>query len=334
MIFRVTAAPDTDRLLRIIRAQNEIATSDLQDEVAMRMAADRALDLTAADTAIIEVPDGPDEFVFRVAVGSAERFHGERIGREGSLAGRALRERRILTAPDTATDPRVSRTKVAMIGIGSMICVPLFHRDTVVGVLTVGHAEPHHFLPADTQTLELLSDLIAAHLRHATMLTEEAHQSRHDALTDLPNRRAYEERLDQEFSRAGRYDHPLALCLIDLDGFKAINDDLGHPAGDAILRAVADAIRDTRLADQGFRLGGDEFAILLPETSAKEAIVMLSRVIAALGRSEVTGIERVGVSYGIADRAADPDALHAAADRKLLAAKTALYSSSRRALAA
>jgi diguanylate cyclase (GGDEF)-like protein len=319
-----TREPNENRLLRIIHTQNEIATSDLELGAAMQLAVDRALELTNARGAMIEAPDG-SEFVFEVTAGDIGDVDGRRIDRSESLAGRALNERRVLISDDSAADPRVIQPVRRELGIGSMICVPLFHRNDAVGVLTVCHDQPHHFNSGDAQTLELLSDLIAAHISHAALLAEEAHDSRHDALTGLPNRRAYEERLRHELARARRYDHPLALCLLDLDGFKGVNDRLGHPAGDKILRAVADAIRATRDADEGFRVGGDEFAILLPETTARGAVTGVQRMIDELARNSVEGLERIGVSYGIASGERDPDSLHAAADRELLAAKAALY---------
>ena len=325
MILDVTPdKPTEDRLLRIIHTQNEIATSDLDLEAAMQLAADRAMELTGADAAVIETPEG-DDFLFRVTAGSADEYRGERVDRSESLAGRALDERRILSSDDCGADSRVLQPVREVMEIGSVICSPLLHRGDAVGVLTVCHHEPHHFDAGDAQTLELLSDLIAAHLSHATLLAEEAHDSRHDVLTELPNRRAYEERLRHELARARRYGQPLALCLLDLDGFKAVNDQLGHPAGDQVLRAIADAIRATREADEGFRLGGDEFAILLPETTARDAVAGVQRMIDALAASRIDGLDRIGVSYGIASGERDPDSLHAAADRELLAAKAALY---------
>jgi diguanylate cyclase (GGDEF)-like protein len=296
----------------------------------MQVAADRALELTDAVAAMVESPDG-DELVFEATAGEAAGFRGRRLGLGEGLAGRALTERRILTSDDCANDPRVLQLLREEMGIGSMICAPLFHRQGSIGVLSVCHHEPRHFSAGDAQTLELISDLIAAQLSHATRLAAEAHGSRHDALTDLPNRRSYEELLEHEVALARRCDQPLALCLLDLDGFKGINDRLGHPAGDRILRAVADAIRATRSADEGFRLGGDEFVILLPETTAREAVAAVQRVIEELARSTVEGLDQLGVSYGIASGERTAEALHAAADRELLAAKAVLYGRSRSA---
>jgi diguanylate cyclase (GGDEF)-like protein len=314
-----------DHLLQIIRTQNEIATSDLEPEAAMQLAADRALRLTGASAALFEAPHGPHQVVFEARAGDPERSRGELIDRARGLAGRALSERRVLTSDDCRRDRHTAEPVRRDLAAGSLISAPLFHRTKAIGVLTVAHPEPDHFSAGDAHTMELLSDLIAAQISHAELLAAEAHDSRHDALTGLPNRRAYEERLRHEVARARRHHRPLALCLLDLDGFKGVNDGLGHPAGDRVLRAVADAIRVTRAADEGFRIGGDEFAVLLPETTARGAVSSVQRVIDELSRTEIEGIGGIGVTYGIASGEADADALHLAADRELLAAKAVLY---------
>jgi diguanylate cyclase (GGDEF)-like protein len=292
----------------------------------MQVVAERGQELTDAGGAIIQVPDGEDAVRFQVTSGDCAPFVGRRLDRGHSLAGHALRERRPVESRDTGSDTRVDRRLSAAMGIGSMICVPLFHHGDAIGVLTVTHPEPDHFATADRQALELMSDLIAAQMSHANRFAVEAHESRHDPLTDLANRRAYEEQLVQEISRAQRYKHSLALCLFDLDGFKAINDRHGHPAGDEILRRVAAALRSTRRADQGFRIGGDEFALLMPETSAAQAERAVARLAAAIEAIEhPPGAGRIGVSFGIAAGHSDADALHAEADRHLMVAKAAVY---------
>src|SRR5437867_63229 len=94
-----------------------------------------------------------------------------------------------------------------------------------------------------------------------------AYLAYHDALTELPNRSLLHDRLDQAVRAANRDTKPLALLVMDLDGFKEINDTLGHHAGDRVLQQVASRVRGTlREADTVARLGGDEFAILLPST--------------------------------------------------------------------
>ena len=193
-----------------------------------------------------------------------------------------------------------------------MICVPLVHQRETIGVLEVYSPEAHHFDDGDVETLELLSELIAAHISHASLHEIGSHDNRHDALTALPNRRAFEERLSVEVARTTRYERPLSLCLLDLDGFKDVNDRLGHPAGDEVLRAVARILDESRLTDDCFRIGGDEFAIVMPDTTRKEASIAAARI-AQQVRSAPLGDGAIDVSFGVAGITdADPASLLAA----------------------
>jgi diguanylate cyclase (GGDEF)-like protein len=230
----------------------------------------------------------------------------------------------VLHSDDTSADPRVDTEACRQVNARSMLCVPLVHREQTIGVLKVYSPRANNFSDDDVETLELLSALIAAHMSHASIFTAEVHGSRHDPLTGLLNRRAYEERLPVEISRASRYGWPLSLCLLDLDGFKAVNDTFGHPAGDEVLRRVAALIDESRLADDGFRIGGDEFAILMPKTHREDAALVATRLCSSIAEIEVAG-DSFGASFGLAEGLDDPTALHAAADSELLAAKNELY---------
>jgi diguanylate cyclase (GGDEF)-like protein len=112
-----------------------------------------------------------------------------------------------------------------------------------------------------------------------------AYLAYHDALTDLPNRSLLHDRLEQAARAANRDSKPLALLVMDLDGFKEINDTLGHHAGDRVLQQVASRVRGTlREADTVARLGGDEFAILLPSTDIDGAILAAQKVLQEIER--------------------------------------------------
>jgi diguanylate cyclase (GGDEF)-like protein len=153
--------------------------------------------------------------------------------------------------------------------------------------------------------------------------------AQHDVLTELPNRLLFNERLDEILATA-REDSPAALLCLDLDGFKEINDDLGHAAGDLLLKEVGRRLlANLRKGDTAARLGGDEFAILLHSASASEAVATAHRVTIALnGKYELDqyGEANVGVSIGIAcapAHANEPEALLSHADKALYAAKSA-----------
>ena len=126
-----------------------------------------------------------------------------------------------------------------------------------------------------------------------------------DALTGLPIRLAFLERIGQEHDRSRRYPQAISVILLDVDDLKGINDRGGHAAGDAALRAVGDAIRSgLRVTDGGCRFGGDEFAVLAPEADPKAALEIAERIRDLAARTPLPGGLRATVSLGAACAAA------------------------------
>ena len=149
-----------------------------------------------------------------------------------------------------------------------------------------------------------------------------------DGLTQVSNHRYFQARLGDEFRRAQRYDDSLALILLDLDHFKAINDVHGHLTGDAVLREVAQALRKSlRETDVLSRYGGEEFAVMLPQTQLAGALTVAERIRADVNalRLGVDGELRVSASFGVAGfpspSVTAPEGLIAAADAALYRAK-------------
>jgi diguanylate cyclase (GGDEF)-like protein len=308
------------RLLAVIEIHNELAGAALDSGQVMGVVVRRAAELTGADAGVVELVEG-DEMVYRAVSGTAEAHVGRRLRVDASLSGLCAREGRTLRCDDVATDERADIEASLAVGAVSMVCVPLRHGDEVTGVLKVYAERPHAFDDTDVLVLDQLSGVIAAHLSHAAEFERRAFESRHDALTDLGNRRAYDERLQIEASRAARYGHPLSLVVLDLDGFKAVNDLQGHPSGDEILRRVAAVLRGTRDADECFRVGGDEFAILLPATSLEGARVVADRVADDIAAGTAS-VGRVTATAGVAELGPEgPDQLHAEADAELMGRK-------------
>jgi diguanylate cyclase (GGDEF)-like protein len=151
-----------------------------------------------------------------------------------------------------------------------------------------------------------------------------------DPLTGLHNRRYLMDRLTQEMQRADRHNEPLAFAMVDLDGFKPINDQFGHVVGDKVLRAVGNAIsRCVRVSDIAARYGGDEFAVILPQTPPEGAMRVVERVlrtISELTLKDESGVPvkvtaSLGLAYYPAEDIETPEDLVHTADGALYGAK-------------
>jgi diguanylate cyclase (GGDEF)-like protein len=150
-------------------------------------------------------------------------------------------------------------------------------------------------------------------------------QSLTDELTGVANRRAFALVATREIERSRRYRHPLSLAYLDVDGFKAVNDTLGHAIGDRLLVAFADAARGTaRSVDTVARLGGDEFAVLMPETGDEAALPLADRLREVCAQAAGIGGARVTCSVGVVTYGrppADVDTMLASADALMYEAK-------------
>jgi len=164
-------------------------------------------------------------------------------------------------------------------------------------------------------------------------------QATRDALSGLYNRRMLDECLDELLDRCRQDNTPLGIAMVDIDDFKLLNDTLGHPAGDSLLKAVGQLIRSSiRPQDLAFRFGGDEFVIVLPNSNRVQSEVLLRRLTELVDAlvKPLTVARRPRLSFGIAELAELTDgatgvALVAEADRRLYAAKFARKSKPRAA---
>jgi diguanylate cyclase (GGDEF)-like protein len=156
---------------------------------------------------------------------------------------------------------------------------------------------------------------------------ELVHRSLHDQLTGLPNRFLFQDRLKHALDRGHREDTPTCVLIIDLDGFKAINDELGHPMGDAVLVAFADRLRAVlRSSDTAARLGGDEFSIVCENTDPADADVLAERLRTSI--TEPLSLHGkavpIGISIGVGSTAGgeEPDLVY---ERVVREADDAMY---------
>ena len=173
----------------------------------------------------------------------------------------------------------------------------------------------------------LMAGLLVAYLRHRIvgLLGRLFETARTDVLTGLLNRRAFEERFEEELERSQREGQPLSVVVGDLDGFKLVNDRRGHQAGDQALRRLASELNVwKRKVDVAARVGGEEFALLLPGTQEDGALELADRIRLAVHEVFAGDDVPLTISFGIAtfpDRAPDGPAVLRAADQALYAAK-------------
>ncbi|MBT9457742.1 MAG: sensor domain-containing diguanylate cyclase [Burkholderiaceae bacterium] len=218
----------------------------------------------------------------------------------------------------------------------SVALLPLSRHGELIGSLHFGSCDAERYDPAaGTNLLERLASIVAVCLESVLNQERVKLAGLTDLLTGVHNRRYLEHRCGVEIAQARRYKHALACLFLDIDKFKQINDAHGHPAGDAVLRAVGHSIQSQlRAGDTIARYGGEEFVVLLPQTAAQHAREIAERIrasIAAMPCAADSGQPlEVTISIGLAMLGAVPAGqepavvaaeLMAAADRALYRAK-------------
>ena len=205
--------------------------------------------------------------------------------------------------------PSVTSESQAQDLIHAGLAVPVPSDGEPIGFLTIfTRSLAPVFGDEEVRELEELALRAGPAIENAKRFREARQLADLDALTGLHNRRYFHETLAREVARAQRYERRLALIVFDLDDFKAINDRIGHLAGDAVLAEVAERVRDVvRSADIACRVGGDEFAVILPESSLGDADQLYRRLQNAVSSRAVTQAGRLFISAGIAELKPEDD---------------------------
>lgn len=200
---------------------------------------------------------------------------------------------------------------------------------TPVRALIVGREDFRALLEESSHVAFALLEALSYRIRSVGEQAGELHdQSLRDPLTGLLNRRAFEERIQEETSRAQRYDEQFSLLILAVDQFKVVNDTFGHPTGDEVLRWIGRILEEhTRAADAPFRIGGEEFAVMAPAAPPETALSLADRLRARIsGNHPPLGRDvRVTMSIGYAtfpDHARRPETLFRMADQAVIRAKS------------
>ena len=185
------------------------------------------------------------------------------------LSGWVARNRRTLVN----ANPRVSFEAAGIAGeiaLKSAIVCPLYFNDTFIGCLALYHVEANRYTEDHRRLLERIAEQAGAVIHNSIVFEQTQEDSLTDPLTGLPNRRSMFVHLSRELSRAERLKSEVALIVMDIDGFKAINDTYGHNVGDHALREVANALQGAlRPYDLCVRYAGDEFIVVLADCIAR-----------------------------------------------------------------
>lgn len=212
------------------------------------------------------------------------------------------------------------------VGSRALIAAPLINDNKLIGLLVVHQcSSAREWKPSEVQLVNAIADQLAIAVTHAHLFAQVKHQAITDGLTGLYNHIYFKKRLEEEMRLSDRKGTACSLIMIDLDKLKYINDNFGHPVGDAAIRQIADILKTVlRSGDTAARYGGEEFAVILPETSLLEAALIAKRLCNQIRTSPVPGLGKVTASMGCASypqHAKSGDELIVKADRALYEAK-------------
>jgi len=225
----------------------------------------------------------------------------------------ALSSRKPVIIKDAQKDPLMKEVKdvIAPLGIRSILVIPIFFREEIIGTMLLRTSRANHaFTKREIQLCVALAKA-SSHALYNAFLFQKLYREKAkleklaitDYLTGIYNIRYFYSRLEEEFSRAERYQMPLSCIMLDIDHFKKINDSYGHRIGDFILREFAQIVkRYTRKSDLLARYGGEEFILLLPQTSLKGALIearRLQKVVREIRFRQLREGQGITVSFGI-----------------------------------
>jgi diguanylate cyclase (GGDEF)-like protein len=189
--------------------------------------------------------------------------------------------------------------------IGSIIGIPLKIGDKVVGVMNLSRDKTGGFSTSELRLLNMLANQAAVAISNASLHQSISRKAYTDTVTGLANRRALDEHLEAEIINARRANAPFAVIMMDLDGFKRVNDTFGHEVGDQVLRAVFNVIASgIRSSDFIARYGGDELTLILAKSNLQAARLVTEKILENIARFSYKAPKgdavKLGISGGIA----------------------------------
>ena len=272
------------------------------DEV-LRVILSSAFELLGAASGSIMLVQDADTLSVVCTVGNDAAVGGQaRIGH--GIAGRVAAERQPLLIEGSVSKDRARP-------VDSAVCVPLVHRDELLGVLSINGTAERSYTQHDLRAVSMFAEHAAMAVANARLYAVEqqltarlSHEVVHDPLTGIPNRVLVKDRLTRAVARSRRSGRSVGVLFIDLDNFKLVNDELGHDGGDLALTEVARRlVQCIRPSDTVGRHGGDEFVVICEDLAEPdESMEVAGRIMAVLSRPLALphGLRQLSVSIGVA----------------------------------
>lgn len=224
---------------------------------------------------------------------------GWETSRESGIIGWVAWNKTSLLVPDVSNDDRYHEV---LSSTRSELAVPVLFDDALLGVIDIESAQVGFFDDEDRRLIEVVANQLATALSNISSQADLREQAIRDPLTGLFNRHYFNSIIASELDRSDRYERPLSLMMVDVDGFRAVNNRLGHLQGDEILQSVARMLQNNvRDSDRVIRYGGDEFLVFMPETNGHEdSQLVADRLRQGIGSVlKGTDADRLGLSLGL-----------------------------------
>lgn len=287
---------DAQKTLEVLLDLTARLTDDRPLEEFLKAVTDAALELLGGEHASVRLLDPSRAMLLCGArSGAGEQTRPMEFQRGEGILGWVVDHGASVRIDDPAHDPRWAHGKSSGFDVHAIMAAPLWSNGEVIGVLSVSSSSQKAFAAEDEILIQLLANCSAPPIERARL----KRLALFDDLTMAYNHRYLAPRMGEEMDRAGRTGGEVSILYMDLDHFKDVNDKFGHAVGDAVLREFADRVRKAvRRVDVLIRRGGEEFVLVMPATSATQALATGQRIQQTLAAEELDLPATGGVPHG------------------------------------